>query len=333
MEQEPTELFLGGVFEIQVVDGEKIVEGVGGQNIFGSGTFDSRVEIFCGDLLLGKSVIKSAMLEFRVGQRRWDGFDSVLKPMIITPDMPAEICIKIYECNRMLKNDVFGEAMLNIIDVTPGKTNSANLPIFKKDDVFVSSVSAAVGKVHVRTVFKPFLPNYIGADSTLAINENVAMNNGKFAVGVGYNTVLQDKISISLAMFNSDGNFVDAVSLKKCNSTRGLRACYESVVPHIGYLHDKQEISFELGNTPDNIKALFLILSDYTEFGSLENLKRIYIRIKENKHRKELYRYEGIEINKPATSAIMLRIVRDDANSKVCIKFNFEHTKSPHIIV
>ena len=313
---EPDTLFLGGTLELRIIDGEKIVDGKG-ENIFGTGTFDSCIDVMCGSLLLAKSVIKNAMLEFRVGKRRWDGFDSFLKPMVITPSMPAVICLKIYECNREKRTEVLGEAILNLVDIIPGKSNSEVLPIVKTDDVFLSGMSGAVGKVHVKTVFTPFETNVIGAGASVSIPENICKNLGRFSIGVGYKTVVQDRISTSLAMFSREGNFVDAVSANKLNNTRGLTACYERVVPHVGYLQDKHEISFELGNTPDNIKAVFLILSDYTEFGSLENLKNVYVRVKENRCMKELYRYEGLVIDKPATSGVLLRLVRDDADPKV----------------
>jgi hypothetical protein len=315
-EEPPHHLFLGGIFEIQIIDGEKIADGKG-QNIFGTSTFESCVEVMCGAQLMQKSFIKNAMLEYRVGKRRWDGFDSTLKSMIITPNLPAVIVLKVYDCNREKSKDVLGEASLNLVDVIPGRLNSEILPIVKTDEVFISGMSGVVGKVHVRARFTPFEPTVVGPNRTLSIPINVAKNVGKFAFGVGYDTVLKDKISISLAMFNNEGNFVDAVSLKKKNNSRGLNSCYETVVPHIGYVQDKHEISFDLSNTADNVKAVYLVLSDYTEFGSLENLKNVYVRIKENKLKKELYRYQGLVIDKPATTGVLVRLVRDDTDPKV----------------
>ena len=305
-----------GTLELRIIDGEKIVEG-SGENIFGTGIFESSVEVICGAKLLARSVVKSAMLECRVGQRRWDGFDSFLKPMVITPHMPAVISIKVFECNREKRTEILGESTLNLVDIIPGKSNSEILPIVKTDEVFLSGMGGVVGKVHVRTTFTPFESSVIGADVTVAIPENISNNKGSFSIGVGYNTVLQDKISTSLAMFNKEGNFVDAVSLNKLRNTKGLPACYEPVIPHVGYLQDKHEISFEVGDTPDNIKFLFLVLSDYTEFGSLENLKDVYVRIKENKCMTELYRYQGFSIDRPATSGMLLRMVRDDVDPTV----------------
>jgi len=315
-EGKPEQLFMGGTLNLQVVDGEKIVDG-NGQNIFGTGTFDSCVEVLCGTQLMAKSIVKNAMLEFRVGRRRWDGFDSTLRPIIITPNLPAVVTLKIFECDRERKGDVLGEASLNIVDIIVGRSNAEILPIVKADEVFISGMSDVVGKVHVKASFIPFETQIVTANATFPLLENISKNLGRFAIGVGYNTVLKDKISISLAMFNKEGNFVDAVSLHKKNNTKGLTSCYETVVPHTGYLQDQHEISFELGNTPDNVKAVFLVLSDCTEFGSLENLKDMYVRIKENKFKKELYRYQGLVIDKPATSGVLLRLVRDDADPKV----------------
>jgi hypothetical protein len=315
---EPNCLFLGGTLELRIIDGEKHVEN-SSENVFGTGTFDSRIEIMCGFNLLGKSLIKHGMLEFRMGKRRWDGFDSTLKPMAITPSMPSVVRILIYECNREKSTDIMGEAALSLGNMVPGESYSEVAPIVRTGNVFVGGNSSNVGTLHVRCIFIPNLPSIIGADTTVRIPTNIVNNRGKFAIGVGYTTVLSDRISTSLVMFNSEGSYVDAVSLNKRDSTKGLVASYEEVVPHKGFLRDKHEISFELAiaSTPDSVKAIFLVISDYTEFGSLENLKDIYVRLKENKCKRELYRFPGLVIDKPATSGVLLRLVRDEADPKV----------------
>lgn len=325
-EKPPDSLFLGGVLDLRIIDGEKHNSGDdGSSHLFGSGRFDAKVEVKCGKHSIGVSTIKSAMLEYRVGKKRWDGFDSVLRPMNVTPNMCDIVDIFVYDCNREKSSDVFGKASLTLGYFYAGECFTGTIPIERVGNTFIAESAESVGSLQVKVVFNPFTSNYISSNSPVSIPWNVSRNKGKFSIGVGYTTPLKDLISISLVMFDNDGSYVDSVSLKKRSSTKGLKANYDEVTSYKSFLKDKHEISFELENSYPKIKAIYVVLSDYTEFGSLENLKSVYLRIKESRLKTELYRYDLPEITKPACSGVLLRMVRSDSVEKAWDFMTYEN--------
>jgi hypothetical protein len=333
--------FHGGILTLSVINAEKY-SGTG--KVFGYGKNKSSIKIYCGDRLIGKSIIEKTLVRL-VGERRekkheFVGYDSTLRELMITPELPPIVRVVVFDCDRDDESIPLGTVQIPLQHLHNADEHLCTLPI---ETVNAHGFPSAQGTINLKVTFIPFPSINLSANALFPIPHPLQ----HFSCHLGWQTPLARQsvpnatyIS-SLVLFDKNGNFVTGLNRATPPMSNLDLKRYRLIRSKAleGYSADVDEILVDLNQRSNaDIIACFVVLSAQTEFSSLKDLHDIYCRIKDARTTKEECRYNVNNIETPATSAILIRLSRESPQSQVgnicdvcffpsqkCLNFFFFH--------